>query len=117
MIKRNGLLMLALSVGLTSTVLAEDWTACEAKGTNGMVTVVLCPPGLDDEAWQQAGRAACGERKPCGAWIWDDVETLPGDIPDSHDKLAPEDVRNARAVWMNERQELYLIEKETGKPQ
>ena len=87
---------------------------CEAKGTNGMVTLVLCPPGLDQEAWKAAGETACGLRKPCGAWIWDEATNVPVFVPDSHDKLPAEAVQSAKAIWINEQQSLMVIEKESN---
>ncbi|MFD3189868.1 hypothetical protein ACFMPD_06275 [Sedimentitalea sp. HM32M-2] len=95
----------------TSHAVAQDG-ACEARGTNGMVTVVLCPAGLDKAAWQEAGKSACGDRKPCGAWLWDDAANLPVDIPDSHDKLPGDSVRSALAIWINEQDRLMVIEKQ-----
>ena len=108
--------LFALSVVIAtsaSPVFAQDNT-CEAKGTNGMVTLVLCPPGLDQEAWKAAGEAACGTRKPCGAWIWDEVSNVPLITPDSHDKLPKNAVRSAKAIWVNEQESLMVLDKQSN---
>ncbi|MEX0339050.1 MAG: hypothetical protein AB3N11_08435 [Arenibacterium sp.] len=100
----------AVLAAAATPALAQD-TTCEPKGTNGMVTLVLCPPGLDQEAWKAAGEAACGLRRPCGAWIWDERTNVPVVVPDSHDKLPKEAVRTAKAIWVNEQKSLMVIDK------
>lgn len=84
---------------------------CEDKGTNGMVTLLLCPEGLSQEEFAQEGRAACGGRKPCGAWIWVDLAAVPAEAPDSHDKLPQAAVASAVAIWVNETQQLVVLER------
>lgn len=98
---------------IAAPAMAQD-SQCEAKGTNGMVTLVLCPPGLDEEAWKTAGTEACGARMPCGAWIWDDSANVPLIAPDSHDKLSKKAVQTAKAIWVNETQSLMVIDKQTN---
>ncbi|MGB5559137.1 MAG: hypothetical protein WBN04_14145 [Paracoccaceae bacterium] len=83
---------------------------CTVGDTNGMVTLVLCPPGLDQEALKTAGEAACGERMPCGAWIWVDEAKMPEVAPDSHDKLTQEQITAAAAIWVNEAKQLITLE-------
>ena len=110
MLTRAILTAFSVSILFTGAASAQD-TACEERGTNGMVTLVLCPQGLDTAAWKDAGVAACGMRKPCGAWIWDDVKNMPALAPDSHDKLSKAQVSSAVAIWVNEKQELITLEK------
>lgn len=103
---------IALAVFFTasgSSVLAQE-NLCEPKGSNGMVTLVLCPAGLDQTAWKDAGVAACDERMPCGAWIYEDATAMPETAPERHDLLKPEEVRAAKAIWINERSELMVLE-------
>lgn len=102
-----GLLLFPISV--SSQAKPED---CEIKGTNEMVTAVLCPVGLDQVALQKAGTLACGERTPCGAWIWEDESAIPETIPNAHDLLPQSSVRAAKAVWMNEVSQLIILEKQ-----
>jgi hypothetical protein len=98
---------------MTSSVLGQNASIrlCEEKGTNGMVTLLLCPQGMELETMMAEGRAACGDRKPCGAWIWVDPENIPEVAPDSHDKLPKESVQSAVAIWVNEDQRLITLEK------
>ncbi|MEX0281144.1 MAG: hypothetical protein AB3N13_08145 [Arenibacterium sp.] len=112
---RFKIFVIAAGLAAASTpALAQDDTTCETKGANGMVAVVLCPPGLDQDAWKAAGEAACGQRRPCGAWIWDDTKNVPVLVPDSHDKLPQNAVRSAKAIWVSEQQSLMVIEKESN---
>lgn len=110
-LKRPWMCIALIAAGLPAV--AQD-SQCEARGTNGMVTLVLCPPGLDQDAWKTAGTEACGTRMPCGAWIWDDSANVPDAAPDSHDKLSREAVQTAKAIWVNETQSLMVIEKESN---
>ena len=75
---------IALIVLFTATAspLFADENLCETKGSNGMVALVLCPPGLDQSAWKDAGVAACDTRAPCGAWIWEDASAMPETAPE-----------------------------------
>ncbi len=100
----------ALSLAISGPALAEE-DQCEPRGTNGMVTLVLCPPGLDEAALVAAGEAACGERRPCGAWIWDDVANIPSEVPERHDLLSKDAVATALAIWVNEKAQLVRISK------
>ncbi len=95
---------------LSTGILVAQETQCEARGHNGMVTLVLCPSGLDQDAWKDAGVAACGDRLPCGAWIWQDEAAMPTEAPDAHDKLAPEQVRSAVAIWVSEAEKLLILD-------
>ncbi|MFC4671155.1 hypothetical protein ACFO5X_21575 [Seohaeicola nanhaiensis] len=100
----------ALAICATGAALAQD-SQCEERGTNGMVTLVLCPQGSPVEVFQAAGSAACGERMPCGAWIWTDAADVPETAPDSHDKLTQSQVQSAKAIWINEKKQLIVLEK------
>lgn len=85
---------------------------CEHKGTNGMVTMLLCPEGLDFEALVDEGRGVCEDRKPCGAWIWSNAEFIPDVTPDAHNKLPKLSVQNAVGVWINEQEQFLSIQKQ-----
>ena len=88
----------------------EDYTpVCEGKGTNGMVSMLLCPDGLSEDHLANEGRAICAERKPCGAWVWTDAAFVPLEAPDAHDKLPKESVKNALAIWVNESEQLISL--------
>ncbi|WP_135504602.1 hypothetical protein [Roseovarius aestuariivivens] len=100
----------------TAPALADEDYApvCELKGTNGMVTMLLCPEGLQPETLAQEGKAACDGRKPCGAWVWTDASAIPEEAPDAHDKLPKASVQQALAIWMNEAEQLISLAKETS---
>ncbi len=110
------LILTAAAATLLSTVplLAQDTyePVCEQKGANGMVAMLLCPAGLDHAALSQEGKAYCGETKPCGAWIWDDAASVPSEAPDSHDKIPGDSVRAALGIWMNEADQLVILQAE-----
>lgn len=98
-------------LGTAMPVAAQDEYApvCEGKGSNGMVSMLLCPEGLDSEALANEGRAICQEREPCGVWVWTDASFVPDEVPDAHDKLPKESVRNALAIWVNEAEQLISL--------
>lgn len=96
---------------MTVSPAVAETPSCENKGSNGMVTLLLCPAGLDHDAWRNAGIQACEGREPCGAWIWEDASLVPGEAPERHDLLTPEQVRAAKAVWINDNGHLMVLEK------
>ncbi|MGP6087726.1 hypothetical protein [Antarctobacter jejuensis] len=119
----TGLAALLGLAGLATGVMAQDQTdpvvetaepACELKGENGMVSMLLCPAGLDSAAYADEGRIACEARAPCGAWIWINADAVPEEAPDAHDKLPKESVRQAVAIWINDKQELMVLKKEAA---
>ena len=83
---------------------------CVSKGHNAMVTLVLCPEGLSAADYAMEGKAICQDEKPCGAWFWTDAAVVPAEAPPSHDLLPQASVQAAHAVWMNERDQLVVIE-------
>jgi hypothetical protein len=85
-------------------------TGCVHRDTNGMVTLVICPPGLPVEALGEAGDAACGDRRPCAAWIWDDAAVVPAAAPDTHEALGAETIAAAVAIWVAEDKSLITLE-------
>jgi hypothetical protein len=54
---------------------------CEFRGRHAGTAVVVCPPGLGDEALRQVGRLACRGEPACTAWFWDDPALAPGRPP------------------------------------
>ena len=97
--------------GIAQPAEAQKASTCEVRDTSGMVTLVLCPPGLDTDALRAAGVAACKGRMPCGAWIWDSPARMPTTAPDRHDALPPEAIAAAKAIWVEESQSLITLEK------
>jgi hypothetical protein len=89
---------------------ADNETRCSVRHAKGSIRVVICPPGLDQEALRAAGEKACGEARMCNAWIWDDAEKAPKDAPAADADLEPQYVGEAVAVWANDSRSLMLIE-------
>ncbi|WP_108836969.1 hypothetical protein [Tateyamaria sp. Alg231-49] len=110
MIFRLSFIATALSLGTAaaSQQLPEE-PLCENKGQNGMVTMLLCPTGLTTEALAGEGKLACGDRFPCGAWIWTNASDVPGQTPDSHEKLPQDAISAAIGIWVNEDNQLLTI--------
>lgn len=102
----------ALAIGFgffAATASAQDERKCELRGTNEMVTLLLCPAGLSDEALATEGQIACDGRKPCGAWIWVNEADVPEAVPARHDELTAEAIQSSIAVWVNETDNLVTI--------
>lgn len=83
---------------------------CTVRDRNGMITLVICPPGLDAAALQRAGQAACDGRRPCLAWIWDDPEAVPAVAPPTSEELGGEALAAARAVWVEDDRQFISLE-------
>lgn len=107
-----------LALGAPSVALAQEDNAgedepyelvCEARGSNGMVSMLLCPEGLSSDALAEEGRAICDGRAPCGAWVWTDAGFVPPEAPDAHDKLPKESVQNALAIWVHDTGQLITL--------
>lgn len=110
--KKSRLATVMAALMVCGTAAAQDQPRqCETRGTNGMVTLVLCPEGLSNEDMAREGKLACGDRKPCGAWFWSDEAMVPAEAPASHDKLPPESIRASNGVWMNEMDQLVTLQK------
>lgn len=108
--RRFAMIAAAVFAGPADSQGSSDNLQCEMRGENGMVMLLLCPAGLSEEALANEGKAACGERMPCGAWIWTNEAMVPMVAPDSHDKLSASAVQSARAIWVNEDRQLILLE-------
>ena len=114
MLKAFGSMDLALAAGSALPAMAEDEyvPVCEAKGSNGMVTMLLCPEGLESAALADEGRIACDGRMPCGAWMWVDADAIPEQAPASHDELPKDSIQEALAIWVNETGQLIALGRE-----
>ncbi|MFK5981001.1 MAG: hypothetical protein QM488_19195 [Rhizobiaceae bacterium] len=97
-------------VAFVSPVQAEV-AECSVLDTNDFTVVVICPEGLDQSGWRDAGAKACGLLKPCAAWIWVDPKIAPKTAPSTPTLFSQEQIANAVAIWVNEKQELIMITK------
>jgi len=114
MLIKTATIILAATIGLALPATAQEAAenpVCQVMGENGMVTLLLCPEGLNQELLASEGVAACNGRLPCGAWIWTDATMVPAEAPDSHDKLTQAAVRSAIAIWVGERSQLIQLQK------
>jgi len=106
--------LIGLSALIYAGLIDSDvaWAAeseCLVRDQNELVTVVICPTGLSQLEWHDAGVAACGARKPCAAWIWDDPEKAPEVAPPTPTELSREEITDAVAIWVNETANLITI--------
>ena len=100
----------ALAMVYAVPAIAADASECAVKAAGENVVVIVCPPGLDQEAWRTAGERACIlDNGICNAWIWDDAKKAPREAPKNDTDLSKEQVRHAVAIWDNYKQLLVVI--------
>lgn len=96
----------AMACAPFGNVLAEETSAlpagCMEKDRSSFVVVLICPAEASGDALAQAGQAACGAQRPCGAWIWSNAKDAPTEAPANHDALTSEQVTSSRGVWVAE---------------
>ena len=73
---------------------------CEFRGRGAGAAVVVCPPGLGDEALRQAGRLACRGERTCTAWFWDDPALAPEQPPTPERPMTEAQADAAVAVYI-----------------
>ncbi len=83
---------------------------CVEGSATTIISIAICPTGLDTEQLADVGRAICGDVVPCGVWVWDDPEALPAEAPENHDGLAQEEIVSARGVWVAEDNSFIAID-------
>ena len=81
-------------------------SGCEFRGRRDGAAVVVCPPGLPDEALRQAGRVACRGELPCTAWFWDDPALAPGAPPTPERPMSEAQADVVVAVYLTEKDRL-----------
>jgi len=92
-------------------VQAQD-SKCSVRDRNDYTIVVICPEGLDQTSWRDAGAKACGSLMPCAAWIWVDPEVAPKTAPSSPKMFSQTQVTSTVAIWVNEKKYLITISKD-----
>ncbi len=108
---KAALLPLLSLIGCALSPAANATATCGVKSRSEGIVVVVCPASATPKAMRDAGVAACQGLKPCNAWIWDDAAKAPAKAPGSESDLSKGEVRDARAVWMNDSQNLMMLEK------
>jgi hypothetical protein len=111
----SGLLACAFACVPAGSALAESGdqvkSQCSVTSAEGSIRVVVCPPGLDQDALHVAGQEACGEELICNAWIWDSAEKAPKNSPRTDSDIAQEYAREAIAIWANDSKALMLVKR------
>lgn len=72
---------------------------CTIVDSSQYISVVVCDPAQDAEAYTEAGRAVCGDRPACGVWFWTSRDDAPETAPGNHDELTQEQIISAEGVW------------------
>ena len=73
---------------------------CEFRGRRDGAAIVVCPPGLGDEALRRAGRAASWGERPCTVWFWDDPALAPAAPPTPERPMSEAQADAAVAVYL-----------------
>jgi hypothetical protein len=73
---------------------------CEFRVPRDGAAVVVCRPGLGDEALRRAGRVACRGERPCTAWFWDDPALAPAAPPSPGRPMTEAQAAAALAVYL-----------------
>jgi hypothetical protein len=104
---------LALMLAWAGAAVAADAkptkSQCTVRSAEESVRVLICPPGLDRDAYRVAGEQACGIRPMCNAWIWDSADKAPKNVPRKDSDIDPKAADAAVAVWANDTKQLMLI--------
>lgn len=101
-----------LAGGVAAEPQAAGKSQCSLRGSSDLLKVVVCPPGLDEEALRIAGEQACGLAVLCNAWIWDDAAKAPTEVPEGQSELDPKNAQSAIAVWFNDRKGLLMVRRD-----
>jgi hypothetical protein len=104
-----------MSAWMISATLAEQpkpKEPCETKSSSESIAIVVCAPGLSREAWEAAGRNACGMRSQCNAWIWDNPDYVPDTAPVIDSDLPKKQAGAAVAVWINDTEDMILLKRQ-----
>ena len=109
----SGLFVVTVLMG-SGSILADDAlmpTGCTVKNRSDAVVLVVCGSGLSESVWHEAGKAACGDRHYCNAWIWDDESKVPRVAPATDAGLRKVDSAAAVAVWINDSEMLMTLKR------
>lgn len=103
--------IVAAAMAFSHPGFAQTATGCRVQEQNGRVAVVICPRGLTQEQWREAGEQACVNRKPCNAFIWDDAKNAPSFAPKYPTEVPHENFLAAVSIWDNDTKQMYIISK------
>jgi len=104
---------LVVMLAVAGSAAAEDAkprkSQCSVRDGEESIRVLICPPGLDEQAYRLAGEEACGAQLMCNAWIWDSADKAPKNVPKKDSDIDPKAAGNAVAVWANDTKQLMSI--------
>ncbi|MEM8775691.1 MAG: hypothetical protein AAGF53_11700 [Pseudomonadota bacterium] len=114
---RYFVLAVACTIGISGAGFAQTSEqiempdSCEMTSENGFIRIVICTASdATQETYINAGRAACGEDLPCGAWIWNDAALAPKNAPSNHDGLTQAEITSSKGVWVAENKSFITID-------
>jgi hypothetical protein len=81
---------------------AAPRSACEVRSRSEAVAVLICRADLEEAALVAAGKAACGTRVPCNAWMWDDASKAPEKAPARDADMPKATAAAAVGIWAND---------------
>ncbi len=90
-------------------VLHAEGEQCKIVDRSALVVVVVCPQETSRDALRETGMRACKGQNPCNAWIWTDDASAPVKAPATDKELPKPATSAARAVWINDAQQLLEI--------
>ncbi len=87
---------------------------CTEQSATTIISVVLCPAGLETEDFAEVGKAICGTALPCGVWMWEDEARMPEAAPENHDGLTQDNIAGSSGVWVAEDNIFISLEEVAG---
>lgn len=113
--KLHTTLLIVAGIFVPCTVLSQENSevkmpeGCKVISESNWIRLIHCPEGLEDAEYAMAGRAACGDKVACGAWIWTRLSDIPVTAPENHDGLTQAQVTSAVGVWDAQNEQLIRI--------
>jgi len=87
---------------------SEDSAQCRILDRSDAVIIMVCST-KEPEAWQQAGKEACGLKQLCNAWIWNDKTKAPRVAPLTDADMPKVNSSQAVAIWVNDSKMLMTL--------
>jgi hypothetical protein len=114
-IKPIALLAMAITIGQPATATTSSTpaiaSACTVKASSPAVALMYCLPQTDEKTWIEAAKSACEPGKSRNVWIWDDLNKMPANAPQTDAELPKSSTSAAVAVWINDSASLMKLKK------
>lgn len=101
--------MLAVSAPSTAIAQNRPADACAVRDRSDTVVVMVCPQDLRADQWREAAERACGIRRMCNVWIWDNAGKAPDKAPAADSDMPRSTAAAAVAVWAHDSRSLLQI--------